>query len=60
MENKNIISKENARDYILSQIEVVKTSATSFGFKFLSSYLDLAEQVLDEELLINNSSVSKW
>ena len=50
MQDKQNISKENIKDYILHQIEVTRQSSMQLGLKFLPCYLELAEQVLDEEL----------
>ena len=50
MIKQQVISKENIKQYMLEQIQVLKESAKGLGLKFLCSYLELAEQVLDEEL----------
>ena len=52
MLKKEEMDKSDVREYILSQIEVVKECADSFGLKFFASYLDLSVQVLDEELIL--------
>ena len=49
MDTSNICASA-IKEYILSQIEVVKISAQGLGLKFLPSYLDLAKEVLNEEL----------
>ena len=56
MSDKQEISKEDIREYILSQIKVIKECAEQFDLKFLSSYLDLSVQVLDEELIISDQN----
>ena len=48
-ENKTI-SKEDVHEYMAFQIKTIQECAKKFNLKILYSYLDLAEQILDEEL----------
>ena len=44
------MTKEDIREYILSQLKTVQECAKSCNLNFLCRYLDLAEEILDEEL----------
>ena len=50
MSKEEKIKKEDMKEYIISQIKIIKECSKNFELKFFPSYLELAEQVLDEEL----------
>ena len=50
MQNNKKIKSEDMQKYLLCQIEAIKKCAEAYGLKFLRSYLDLAEEIIAEEL----------
>ena len=50
MKNNTKINNEDMQKYLLCQIDVIKKCAEAYGLKFLRSYLDLAEEIIAEEL----------